>query len=193
MTDTLIHRAFQPDLEVRSAAKGGDGRTIVGIAVPYNQPQYIDKDLTEEFLPGAFDHQLRAANRVRLTREHHGLGGHLIGRATELRDDARGLYGEFRVSNTPAGDETLELVKDGVLSHLSIGFRQPEGGYRRSRAGVVQRSKVNLFEVSVVMEGAYSDEAVVTGVRSVGGGIQRSNLAELEQIIATLPVLPPLT
>lgn len=187
MTELL--RTFQPELEVRSAAKGGDGRTIVGLAVPYHAPQRIDQSLTEEFVPGAFDHQLRAAHRVRFTREHFTLGGALIGRATMLRDDPSGLYGEFRVSNTPLGDETLELVKDGALSHLSIGFRERPGGSRRTPAGVVQRTKADLFEVAVVMTGAYDENAVVTAVRSAASN-PKPNLERARQILASMPTLP---
>lgn len=195
MSAELI-RTFCPELEVRSKAKGGDGRTIVGLAVPYNQPQRIDDSLTEEFVRGAFDHQLNAAHRVRFTREHFTLGGTLIGRATMLRDDPSGLYGEFRVSNTPAGEETLELVKDGALSHLSIGFRERPGGNRHLRSGVVQRTKADLFEVAIVMTGAYSDEAVVTGVRSADGtrpDVERANLEQARKILASLPRHLPLT
>jgi len=205
MTDLI--RTFQPDLEVRSAAQGGDGRTIFGIAVPWNAPQRIDDKLIEQFARGAFSHQLRAANRVRTAREHVQLGGSLIGVTTLLRDDAAGQYWEARISKTPLGDETLELVKDGALSHLSVAFRERPGGNRRLPGGVVERTRADLMEVAVVMQGAYGDLAMASGVRSLdpdAGDIdddgldpfecgspccRTANLEEAKLVLASLPAL----
>jgi HK97 family phage prohead protease len=182
-----LYRAFTPDLEIRSASKGGDGRTIYGLAVPYNYPQRIDDSLTEEFMRGAFDHQLRAAHRVPFTRGHMSQGGTLIGRAMDLSDDAAGLVGTWRVSNTPAGEETLELVRDGVLSQLSIGFY--DRASRRTPAGVVQRVKADLTEVAIVLNGAYGEGALVAGVRSA---VTQDRMSEAKRILNSLPAHLPL-
>ncbi|OXM73082.1 MULTISPECIES: HK97 family phage prohead protease [Amycolatopsis] len=184
MTAETFTRQWMPDLEVRSAAKGGDGRTVCGIAVPYGRPQPIDSRLTEQFARGAFAAQIRAAHRVPFMRDHGPHGGSLIGRATELRDDAAGLYTEFRVSRTEKGDETLELIKDGALSELSVGFR--EGQNRKLPGGVIERVSATLTEVAIVMAGAYGEAATVTAVRSAATVDRR---AQLNQIVAALPVL----
>jgi HK97 family phage prohead protease len=155
------YRSFSPDLEVRS---GGDGRTIFGIAVPYNAPTRIDDSLVETFARGAFNHQLNRPNRVKFAREHVLLGGEIIGAASMLRDDAAGLYVELRAARTAKGDETLELVKDGALDQLSIMFREAKN--RRLAGGVVERQTADLREVAVVMEGAYGELAAAAGVRS---------------------------
>lgn len=199
MSDTLT-RAFAPELEVRS---GGDGRTIDGIAVPFGVRVFIHAEgIHEQFRRGAFNHQLTAPNRVRLGREHPILGGQLIGKAVALRDDARGLHASFHVSKTPAGDETLELVRDGVLDELSVGFRARQD--RRLDDGTVERTKADLIETSVVFMGAYGRGAVVTGVRSGAcpecgyhGGIRpesvlddsRARSAEAAQLLARIPLL----
>lgn len=166
MTTELITRAFEVELSLRSTGGGGDGRTVHGIAVPYGVPQYIYDGLTEEFVRGAFDHQLRAAHRVRLAREHVGLGGTLIGAVRNLRDEADALHFEARVSKTPTGDETLELVNDKALSQVSIGFRERPHGNRRTENNVIQRTAADLFEIALVMEGAYGEAAELAGVRS---------------------------
>lgn len=168
------YRSFRPDLQVRS---GGDGRTIMGIAVPYNAPTRIDNQLVEQFARGAFNHQIREASRVKFAREHMMLGGTLIGAASLLRDDAAGLYVELRASRTPIGDETLELVKDGALNQLSVMFLERQN--RRLAGGVTERVKADLREVAVVMEGAYGDLATAVGVRS-GSGVQESTDTELK-------------
>lgn len=191
MSEQLL-RTFAQDLEVRSAAKGGDGRTIYGIAVPYAAPQRINEELTEQFARGAFNHQIRAANRVRLSREHLTLGGALIGRATVLRDDAAGLYFESRASKTPLGDETLELVRDGALNHVSIGFRER----RNRRLGhITERVTADLVEIAVTLDGAYGDLAAAAGVRSHSGyvadaGDVQGDQDMIEEILTGLPVLP---
>lgn len=171
-------RAFTPDLEVAD----GDGRTIRGIAVPYGQVQRINPYLTEEFVRGAFNHQLGAIHRVGLWRGHSNQGGVLIGRQIEGRDDAAGLYGEWRVSKTPAGDETLELVKDGALEQLSVGFRMVAGGSQKVD-GVVRRTKANVFETAIVPQGAYGDGAVITGVRSADDGLDEE-IAQLRSAVS---------
>jgi HK97 family phage prohead protease len=187
----ISYRSFTPDLEVRS---DGDGRTIRGIVVPYGKAVRIDARLVEQFARGAFNHQLRAASRVKVAREHMDLGGSLIGRASLLRDDAAGLYAELRVSATPVGDETLALVRDGALTDLSIGFR--EGRNRNVAGGITERVKAHLAEVAVVMAGAYGELATVSGVRSQGAWYDEdvaavvSRLDEARQILASLPVLP---
>lgn len=160
MSDTH-YRSFSPDLEVRS---GDGGRTVYGIAVPYNAPTRIDEQLIEQFARGAFNHQLDRPQRVKFAREHVLLGGELIGAASMLRDDAAGLYVELRTAKTPAGEATLELVREGALDQLSVMFR--EGRNRRLGGGVVERVQADLKEVAIVFEGAYGDLAVAAGVRS---------------------------
>lgn len=193
MSSGELYRSFAPELEVRS---GGDGRTIYGIAVPYNVEQRIDGTLVESFAEGAFAAQLRAiaagrpaAHMVRFAREHVQLGGSIIGATVLLRDDPLGLYGEWRVSKTPLGDETLELVRDGALRELSIGFR--EGQNRRLRSGAIQRVTATVFETAVTMQGAYGDLAVAAGVRSAAfEATLRPGLDEAARILAGLPKLP---
>jgi HK97 family phage prohead protease len=203
MTVPVLYRAFSPDLEVRSG--DGTGRTVYGIAVPYNAPTRINAHLTEVFVRGAFDHQLARPGRVKFAREHLPLGGVLIGAATLLRDDARGLYTEFRVANTEAGNDTLELLRAGALDELSIGFVEVPAMNRNVGGGVVERRRADLREVAVVLEGAYGQLATAAGVRSrqdgstvdiphMGGAIEAEAYQEMlraREILAEgLPPMP---
>lgn len=160
------YRSYRPELEVKTGA-GTDGRTIFGIAVPYNAPTRINENLVEEFVRGAFDQQINTPNqlnRIKVAREHMLLGGTLIGALSHMRDEAAGLYVEMRVSRTPVGDETLELVRDGALSELSVWFETRQN--RTAPGRVVQRVKAHLREVAVVLQGAYGELATAAGVRS---------------------------
>lgn len=161
MSGQRHYRSFQPDLQVRSQ---GDGRTIYGIVVPYNAPTRIEPGLIEQWSPGSFDHQMREPSRVRLSREHIDEGGTLIGAGSLMRDDSAGLYMELRASNTPTGNETLELVKDGALRQLSIAFRERQN--RALPGGITERVSADLEEVAVVLTGAFGDLAPALGVRS---------------------------
>jgi HK97 family phage prohead protease len=155
----LETRSYELDLEVRADT---DGRTICGICVPYDVEQRIHPTLTEVFRRGAFANVARAAHRVKLLVGHDAQALP-IGRATLLREDERGLYGEFRVSKGQRGDDILELVRDGALSQMSVGF-QPLKDKRRSD-GVIERLAAHLAEVSLVTFGAYGQAASVVGVR----------------------------
>lgn len=152
-------RSYESDLEIRA---GGDGRTIVGIVVPYNVEQRINRSLTEVFLPGAFSAVTRAAHRVKLLVGHDA-NQLPQGRATLLREDGAGLYGEFRVSKTQRGDELLELVADGAVDQFSVGFQPLQD--RKRADGVVERVRAHLAEVSLVTFGAYGLQAAVAGIR----------------------------
>lgn len=160
VNDEPLYRA-NPDFPVELRS-GGDGRTISGIAVPYNTVQRIDSRLTEGFLPGAFARQAVAPGRVPLARDHIPLGGKPIGKVTMMREDTAGLYVEARVSKTPLGDDTLELINDGVLSNWSIGFRE---GQNQMRGGTTWRKTATMTELAMVNRGAYGDEASVLAVR----------------------------
>jgi HK97 family phage prohead protease len=162
---TTLHRAIPTELEVR----GGDGRTVHGIVVPYDRPTDITEargTYRERFARGAFNGQLAdpaAIGRVRLLSQHKR-DTNPLGRAVELRDDTVGLVGAFRVSATQAGDEALELVRDGALDAFSIGFRPLGDEWNRDRTEVV-RQRAQLHEVSLVTFPAYQD-ALVAGVRA---------------------------
>jgi HK97 family phage prohead protease len=80
-----------------------------------------------------------------------------------LREDAAGLHAEFYVSKTDRGDQVLELVRDGALDQLSIGFLSLKDN--RLASGVVERIKAHLAEVSLVTFGAYGEMATVSALR----------------------------
>jgi HK97 family phage prohead protease len=159
MSNDIENRRYSVEFELRLA--DGDGRTIYGMAVPYNKEQRINATVTEIFRKGVFADVIRAPHRVKLLRGHGE--NNVLGRATLLKETDDGLYAEFRISKTREGDEALELVKDGALDQLSIGFMPIKN--RKRPDGVMERIKAHLAEVSLVTFGAYGDMAAVAGVR----------------------------
>jgi HK97 family phage prohead protease len=199
-----LYRPVAAELEIMRAEQGGsDGRTVFGILVPWNHPQRIDENLREQFEPGGANHVIEAgergrapgglpAYRMHFAREHVRQGGAACGRTQLLRDDAAGLYGEWRVSKTATGDELIELIKDGVYRELSVGFRAAPGWSRTLPDGTVSRQRFDPFEAAAVLRGAYADAAVVTGVRdeeeaaAAGSGAPRLTRARL--VLADWPI-----
>ena len=69
-----------------------------------------------------------------------------IGRMTEHKLDAKGLWIKARIS---AAAEVFSLIKDGVLTAFSIGFRIMDAEYN-SAAEVFVVKELELIEISVV-------------------------------------------
>lgn len=166
---STLSRDYVADIEIRS---DGTGRTVHGIVVPYGQVARVSDGgapYREMFAPGAFARDLLArAGRytgVKLLFQHDS--NTPIGRATDLREDASGLYGAFQVTpEASRGEEALALLRDGVLDSFSVGFRPLE---HDRRDGVVVRTRAALREASLVTFPAYAG-ASVAGVRALTDG-----------------------
>lgn len=192
MTQDLITREFAADIEVRSF---GDGRTIHGIVVPFDQPAMVSdggRPYREAFQSGAFrqaiGHMGGNYGKVKLLSQHQS-GRNPLGRANLLREDGQGLYGEFQVSKTTAGDEALELVKDGALDSFSVGFIPVQ---HAKRGDVTWRTEAGIREASLVTFPSYPG-ANIGGVREQWDGLTDEQRTEaLEWLRAQHLKLPDL-
>lgn len=153
--------------EVR-AADDADQRIVEGIAVPYDVPTDVG-GIREVIAAGA----LEADEPIQLFWSHdHRTGGMPVGRVIEHRDVAArgdqpaGKWFRARISRTPKGDELLELLRDGVITGLSIGF-DPIDVAHELRDGVetLVHTRAVWREVSAALAPVYPD-ARVTEVRS---------------------------
>lgn len=176
MTETMTTEAVEVSgVAVRTFAAeitAGDGRTVDVRIVPYGERAQANDGLgglppgvlyEEEILPGAFDHQLKAANRVHVNYEHQEGIHNIVGHGIALRSDRDGLYGSFKLHKTNAGDTALELVREGALGGVSF-----EATFRksvRSANGVIQRVKANLVNIALCRDPAYKS-ALVLGLRA---------------------------
>lgn len=86
-----------------------------------------------------------------------------IGRPLELREDAKGLYIKAKISDTATGRDVKVLLKDGVLTELSIGYDPIVFDY--DEHGIRHLREVKLWEVSVVTW-AMNPEATITGYKA---------------------------
>lgn len=165
---SILTREFAADIAIRS---DGTGRTVHGLIVPYEREARVSDGgpfYWETFARGAFAEDIagRGGNfgRVKFLYQHDHRNP--LGRAVELRDDAAGVYGAFRISATSRGDEVLEMLRDGTLDAFSVGFAAVEPTLDAPIPSDlrVRRHKALLRETSVVTFAAYED-AAVAGVR----------------------------
>lgn len=146
----------------------GEGRTVDVRIVPYGErithndglggvPKGVE--YREEFLPGVFDHQIKAPFRIHANVEHEqGVGGK-VAHGTVLRSEGDGFYGTFQMLDTPAGETALQLIRAGSLDGVSVEA-QPVKSIK-SAGGVVQRAKANLFGIAFTRFAAYSGARVL--------------------------------
>lgn len=160
--DETIVRTFAAELSA------GDGRTVDVRIVPYGERATAIDGLggvargipyQEEWMPGAFAHQERAANRVLANFEHQpGLAG-VVGHGLTLRGTADGFYGSFKLHDTPDGEKALMLVKEGVLGGVSLEARPVKS--IRTASGVVQRVKAHLKAIALCRDPAFTGAQVL--------------------------------
>jgi uncharacterized protein len=146
-------RSYVTGLQIRD-----DGRTITGLAAPYGTPVEIHeggRSYIESLTRGAFADDTTDPAAIPLMARHPTSNDVLpIGVTVTLRDEATGLHGDWRVSKTGFGDEVLELVRDGAISGLSIGFVPDQDRWSADRR-TVQRLRAHLDHVAIVRVPAY--------------------------------------
>jgi len=154
-------------LEVRE-----DGRTLAGMAVPYGKRAKIGTYF-ETFAPGAFADTEPSAVPLLAQHDRDVLP---IGRAISLTETDAGLEAEIRVSKTAAGDDVLELVRDGAATGLSVGFVPVEDAWNRDRTEV-ERRRAHLVELSVTAFPAYEDARILAVRTAAVDRAHRLNVA----------------
>ena len=116
-----------------------------------------------------------------------------VGRPIELREDDRGLFIKGKISDTSMGRDIRTLLKDGVLSELSIGYDAIDFDYD-SKTDTRHLRRIKLWEVSIVTW-AMNEQARINEVKSLvegikseakSGKITRARLNALKPFIAVV-------
>lgn len=143
--------------EVRAVADD-DGRTITGLAVPFDTETEIIPGFREKIARGAVNLDTMPALFYRHSEP--------IGVITAMSEQADGLMIEARVSDTALGRDAATLARDGAIKCLSIGFFEREYTDETTDDGATLRTQhsIDLREVSLVPIPAYED-AKITAVR----------------------------
>jgi HK97 family phage prohead protease len=103
-----------------------------------------------------------------------------IGKFTEMREDSRGLFvkGQLLVGSVARAKEAYNLLKEGVLTGLSIGYRTLDSEFDK---GLRKLKELDLLEVSLVTFPA-NDSARVALKKSLDAGDVPSE-RELEAVL----------
>lgn len=157
MTD-LQTRAFQ----VRAADDAAAPRTVRGLAVPYGVEIELFDGYFETIAPGALAPRAEDATSLKLVYRHD----EPIGLITSVTETPKGIEIEARFSDTQTARDAYQLVRDGVIDRLSIGFIPLAFDRSEDEAGThTIITSLDLREVSLVPFPAY-DGATVTEVRT---------------------------
>jgi HK97 family phage prohead protease len=138
-------------------------RVVTARIVPYGVTSYeVPSPKGERFLPGSLSKSLgdwaRAARPLKLFRSHDYREA--VGLASGYEPDAAGgPVVEFRIPQTPGGDEALSQIELGLLDCMSVGFRAVRE--RRGQDGAREIQEAALIEASLTPIGAYAGADVL--------------------------------
>ena len=154
----IEHRAVS---EVRTT-----GRTLFGVAAPFNRPADIGGLFSETILPGAFTATLAKRTDVLALSNHRSdqLLGRVRSGSLRLSETPAGLEYSLDLPATSLGNDVLALAQRGDLGGVSIGFiAKDEAWPSRDRR---ELRAVELHDVSVISGHAAYGDGTTIAVRS---------------------------
>jgi HK97 family phage prohead protease len=165
--------------ELKDSYVDMDERTFKGYASTWDEDQVGDvihqgafiKSISEAF----------PAKRIKVLWQH----SEPLGMPTEMYEDNYGLYVKGKVSKTRLGDEALELMRDGVVDRMSIGFMIPQGKSDYDEDGVRHIREVKLMEFSPVTFPA-NEAAIITGVKNIEQALEYAQVSDYPALIKRL-------
>jgi len=138
-------------------SRGDDGWSFTGYASTFGN---VDEG-GDVVLRGAFSSSL--ARRVPRLLWQHDMH-EPIGKVLGLTEDDRGLHGEFKISRTTRGHDAYQLLRDGAIDSMSIGYIPEEQDFDE-KSGIRQLKSVELLEISLVSI-PMNGEARITAVKA---------------------------
>lgn len=147
-----------PQIVVRSMPledvelSGADGRTVIARMMYWDRPNRVTDDginfYDEVWRKGVFASSIRRAEKsgkrwpLLIVHQDRLLP---VGAATAVHERTDGPYFMGKVSKTQAGDEIIELIRDGALPGVSVGAKPIRS---RRTAQTVERIEAALREIS---------------------------------------------
>lgn len=149
-------------LELKADA---DTRTIEGYAATFGGLDSYDDTIVKGAFADTIREKFRPADghvKIRTLWNHNW--DVPIGKPATLAEDEKGLAFSAKLAKTKAADDVLEMIREGVVDEMSIGYRTVEASYKeddRAEWGYVRiLEKVDLWEISPVTFGADSNTTV---------------------------------
>lgn len=160
MAENIIQKRiitpFQRKAISEAATVDQQSRKVSGYLSKFN---VIDSD-DDIIIPGAFSKSIQehgpnssSPRKIAYLWQHDMREP--IGRFTELKEDAVGLYFEAEIDDTPRGNQALKQYASGTLNQHSIGFNYVADKMRydeEKKAYII--GEVRLWEGSVVTAGS---------------------------------------
>lgn len=88
-----------------------------------------------------------------------------VAKLMEAYEDDKGLYIKAKMAKTSLGNDALQLMRDGIIDKMSIGFRVVDSEFDVDR-GVRILKKIQLIEFSLVTIPA-NDDARIMAVKEL--------------------------
>lgn len=171
-------------LQFKSDDVNMSSRTFAGYASTW------DEDLGGDIISkGAFNKTMERKDRIKVLWQHN----EPIGKSLNMGTDSKGLFVEGKISKTRLGDEAIELMNDGVIDQMSIGFSIPNGKSEYNEKGNRLIHEVKLYEYSLVTF-PMNEKAIITSVKSLSQAIRNGNydaneVKELSEALAEFNAL----
>jgi HK97 family phage prohead protease len=177
-------------MELRAATEiRTTGRTLYGIAAPFNRPADIGGAFRETIMPGAFTAALAGSPDILALADHRpdALLGRTRSGSLRLTETAAGLEYAIDLPATSLGNDTLALAQRGDLSGMSFAFTANREAWPTARSR--QLHAVTLHEVSIVSaHPAYPDTTIALRARGrLADPEGVAALARLRVFLATVP------
>lgn len=136
--------------------------TFTGYAATFSKHPDSYGDIID---PGAFKKTIKEmGKRIKVLWSHNIFEP--IGKPTEISEDDTGLLFKAKLSlGVQRARETLSLMKDGVITEMSIGYNPVK---EKVIEGIRHLTEIKLYDISPVTFAA-NPEAIVLGVKAAEG------------------------
>lgn len=163
----------------------GDDR-FEGYASFFNNIDAYD-DIIEK---GAFRKTIAEnRNRIKVLWQHDS--NEPIGIPEEMHEDDNGLYVKAKISMTDTGKKALTLIKDGVITEMSIGYDVVKDDYKMLGTKRVRMLKeLKLWEFSPVTFAA-NDKAKILKMRHLIEKVKGDKIDAAISILRSLGIEQP--
>ncbi len=163
-------------------------RFLIGHAATFDSTTTINFEgspFTESIAPGAFSFALGESRpgRMAVFNRDHDVG-RLLGRNGKnltLTEDETGLHFRLRLPTTSLGNDTYQLVEEGVLGGMSFASRiAGEEWFEPEKPGGIPHRVITevsrLLDCSVCVWPAYDKPSITTATRSEADKVDRQRL-----------------
>lgn len=183
----------EEEIAAQSDSAAARKRYINGYAIVFNEMSEViyniytpngEVPVREIILPEAIDMQTVNSSDIKMLLNHDRRMG-LLARSNKgvgtlsISIDERGVFFEFEVPDTQAGNDTWELIQRGDMGKASFAFTIAENGRQIEEAadGFIQKvSKIEaLYDFSIVDDPAYDETSVEASKRSLEKYMEERN------------------